>query len=129
MARIRSTAKLITPTSSSSSRPTKELPRDRSSKPSYIDIGRSMLKEKYLQTMKKLGYFNNKVNVWLPDEETIPNPKKDEIFVYMSFFKDGLRLLMYRHIAKILEKYEIFMHQLTSNAIVCLSVFIWVVRS
>lgn len=40
-----------------------------------------MLKEKYLQTMKKLGYFNSKVNVGLPDEETIPNPKKDEIFV------------------------------------------------
>jgi hypothetical protein len=47
----------------------------------------------------------------------------------MSFFKDGLRLLMYLLIVKILEKYEIFMHQLTSNDIVCLSIFIWVVRS
>jgi hypothetical protein len=51
---------------SSSSRPTAELPKDRSSKPRYIDIGRSILKEKYLQSMRILGYFNNKVNMHLP---------------------------------------------------------------
>jgi hypothetical protein len=36
---------------------------------------------------------------------------------------------MYHLIAKILEKYEIFMHQLRPNAIVRLGTFIWVVRS
>lgn len=57
-----------------------------------------------MQTMKKLGYFGSNTEVRLPSEETIPNPKKDEIVVYKSFFKAGFRLLMYQLIAKILER-------------------------
>jgi hypothetical protein len=57
-----------------------------------------------LQTMKKLGYFGSNTEVRLPSEETIPNPKKNEIVVYRSFFKAGFRLLMYQLIAKILER-------------------------
>jgi hypothetical protein len=36
---------------------------------------------------------------------------------------------MYKMIVKILQRYEVYMHQLTPNAIVRLSIFIWVVRS
>lgn len=36
---------------------------------------------------------------------------------------------MYRMIAKVLHKYEIYMHQLTPNAIIRLIVFIWVMQS
>lgn len=43
---------------SSSFGPTKELSRDSPLKPSYIEISRSILIGKDLQTMKKLGYFN-----------------------------------------------------------------------
>jgi hypothetical protein len=145
MARIHSTARLITLTSSevlqdtlpisaamkalSSMKPTEELPKDKPSKPSYIEIGQSILKEKDLQTMKKLGYFSNKVNVRLPREETTLNPKKDEVVVYKSFFKAGLRLPMYQLIAKILQKYHVYMHQLTPNTIVHLGIFIWAIRS
>jgi hypothetical protein len=105
MPRIGSTYKLITPTSSkarqdmvpiskamrasSSSKPARELPKDKQSKPSYIEMGHSILREKDLQTIKKLGYFNNKVNVWLPDKETILNPNKNEVVVYRSFSKSG----------------------------------------
>lgn len=56
---------------SSSLRPAKELPRDSPLKPSYIEIGRSILKGKDLQTMKKLGYFNSKVNMRLPGDGTL----------------------------------------------------------
>jgi hypothetical protein len=145
MARIRTTPKLITPTSleaqqdtlpnfeamraSSRSRPIVELPKDRPSKPSYINIGRSTLKEKDLQSMRRLGYFSNKVNVRLPREETTLKSGKDKVVVYKSFFKAGLRLPMYKIIAKVLQRYKVFMHQLTPNAMVLLSVFIWAVRS
>jgi hypothetical protein len=117
MARIRSTTKLITPTSSEarqgskpifeamhaslSSKPTQELPKDRPSKLSYIEIGRSTLREKDLQSIKRLGYFT-KVNVRLPGDETILNPGKDEVVVYKSFFKAGLQLPMYNMIVKVL---------------------------
>jgi hypothetical protein len=145
MASIRTTAKLITPTSSearqdtlpifesmmasSSSRPSPELSMDRPSKPSYSEIGRSTLREKDLQSMKRFGYFSSKVNVRLPGNEETSMSGKDEVVVYRSFFKAGLWLQMYKMIVKILRHYEVYMHQLTLNAIVCLSVFIWVVRS
>jgi hypothetical protein len=51
---------------SSSSRLVQEVPKDRPSKPSYIEISRSTLKERDLQAMKKLGYFDSNVNVRLP---------------------------------------------------------------
>jgi hypothetical protein len=79
--------------------------------------------------MKRLGYFDNSVNVCLPRKETTPKTKKDKVVVYRSFFKAGLRLYMYKMIVKVLRRYEVYMHQLTPDAMVCLSIFIWVVRS
>lgn len=85
---------------------------------SYIEIRRSTLKEKDPQSMRRLEYFSSKVNVRLPGEETTPKPGKDEVIVYKSFFKAGLWLPMYKTIAKVLQRYEVFMHQLTTNAMV-----------
>jgi hypothetical protein len=79
--------------------------------------------------MKRLGYFSSKFNVRLHGNEATPMPGKDEVVVYRSFFKVGLRLPVYKMIAKILQCYEVYMHQLTPNAIVRLSIFIWAVRS
>jgi hypothetical protein len=79
--------------------------------------------------MKKLGHFSSKVNIRLPRDETTLSPGKDKVVVYKSFFKVGLRLPMYKMIAKVLQRYEVYMHQLGPNAIVCLSVFICVIRS
>jgi hypothetical protein len=45
--------------------------------------------------------------------------------VFKSFFRIGLRFLMHEMIAKVLKKFEIYLHQLTPNAIVRLSVYIW----
>jgi hypothetical protein len=78
-----------------------------------------------LQSMRRLGYFSSKVNVHLPREETMPKPRKDKVVVYKSFFKAGLWLPMYKMIAKVLQRCEVFMHQLAPNAMVRLSVFIW----
>jgi hypothetical protein len=92
MARFCSTARLITLTSLETLQDTlsifeamkasylvkleEELSLDRPSKPIHIEIGQSTLKEKDLQTIKKLGYFSNKVNVRIPREEAAPNLKK-----------------------------------------------------
>jgi hypothetical protein len=74
--------------------------------------------------MSRLGYFSSKVNVCLPREETTPKPEKDEVVVYMSLFKVELLLPMYKMTVKVLQRYEVYMHQLTSNAMVRVSVFI-----
>jgi hypothetical protein len=49
--------------------------------------------------------------------------------VFKSFFKAGLRFPLNGMIADVLKKFGIYLHQLTPNAIVRLSVYIWALRS
>jgi hypothetical protein len=49
--------------------------------------------------------------------------------VFKSFFKAGLRFPLNKMIADVLKKFGIYLHQLTPNAIVRLSVYIWALRS
>jgi hypothetical protein len=51
------------------------------------------------------------------------------VVVFKSFFRAGLRFPLNELIGEILDNYEIFLHQLTPNAIVRLSIFIWALRS
>jgi hypothetical protein len=62
-------------------------------------------------------------------EEITPKPQKDEIVIFKSFLKAGLRFPLNRMIADVLKKFGIYFHQLTPNAIVRLSVYIWALRS
>jgi hypothetical protein len=77
--------------------------------------------------MMKLGYFGEaeKKLVRFAGEETTSVPKDDEVVVFKSFFRAGLRLPLNEMIGDVLKNYEIYLHQLTPNAIVRLSVFIW----
>jgi hypothetical protein len=77
--------------------------------------------------MKKLGYFgeNDDELVCFAGEEIIPEPKEDEVVVLKSFFRAGLRFPLYEMVGKVLKKFEIYLHQLTPNAIDRLSVYIW----
>jgi hypothetical protein len=59
----------------------------------------------------------------------ILEPKEDEVVVFKTFFRAGLRFPLYEMIGEVLKKFEIYLHQLTLNAIVRLSVYIWAVRS
>ena len=49
--------------------------------------------------------------------------------MFKSFFKAGLRFPLNGMIADVLKKFEVYLHQLTPNAIVRLSVYIWALRS
>jgi hypothetical protein len=51
------------------------------------------------------------------------------VVVFRSFFRAGLRFPLNEMIGEVLKNYEIYLHQLTPNAIVRLSVFIWALRS
>jgi hypothetical protein len=46
-------------------------------------------------------------------EETIPKLENDEVVVFKSFFKVGLRFPLHGMIAEVLEKFGIYLHQLT----------------
>jgi hypothetical protein len=100
-------------------------------KPSHVEFGKSTVKAEDLVVMKKLGYFgeNDDELVHFAGEEIIPKPKEDEVVVFKSFFRVGLRFPLYEMIGEVLKKFEIYLDQLTSNAIVRLSVYIWALRS
>jgi hypothetical protein len=51
-------------------------------------------------------------------ENSVPLPKKDEVVVFRSFMKDGLRFPLHKFLIKVLKKFEVFLHQLTPNALI-----------
>jgi hypothetical protein len=81
--------------------------------------------------MMKLGYFREaeKKLIRFAGEETTPEPRNDEVVIYKSFFRAGLRFSLHEMIGEVLDNYEIYLHQLTPNAIVRLSIFIWALQS
>jgi hypothetical protein len=62
-------------------------------------------------------------------DEIVPEPKDDGVVVFRNFFPAGFRFLMYEMIAEVLERFEIYLHQLTPNAIVRLIIYIWALWS
>jgi hypothetical protein len=101
------------------------------SKPSHLEFGKSTVSEADMPMMTKLGYFGEaeKKLIHFGEEEITPKPENNEVVVFRSFFKAGLRFPLHGMIADVLENFEIYLHQLTPNAIVRLSVFIWALRS
>ena len=81
--------------------------------------------------VKKLGYFGESESKLgrFAGEEVIPEPREDEVIVFKSFFRAGLRFPLNDMIGEVLKNFEIYLHQLTPNAIVRLNVFIWALRS
>jgi hypothetical protein len=101
------------------------------SKPSHLEFGRSTVTEDDMPKLMKLGYFSEakKELIRFGGEEITPKLEKDEVVVFKSFFKARLRFPLNEMIADVLKKFEIYLHQLTPNAIVRLSVYIWALRS
>jgi hypothetical protein len=101
------------------------------SKPSHIEYGKSTMSAEDLVMMKKLGYFGETESklIRFAGEEVVPEPKEDEVVVFKSFFRAGLRFPLYDIIGEVLNKFEIYLHQLTLNAIVRLSVYRWALQS
>jgi hypothetical protein len=74
------------------------------------------------------GYFADGIN-YEPGEETVPEPRVEEVVLFEEFFAAGLRMPPHPVLATILLKYQIQIHQLTRNAIIQLLKYIWVVTS
>src|SRR6187455_2379622 len=101
------------------------------SKPSHLDFGKSTVSKADLSKMVKAGFFteNQKKLLRFGGEETTPKPEKDEIVIFKSFLKAGLRFPLHGIIGEVLKRFGIYFHQLTPNAIVRLIVYIWALRS
>jgi hypothetical protein len=62
-------------------------------------------------------------------DRAVPAPKENEVVIYRSFFKAGLRFLLSRFVVEVLKTYQIFLHQITLEAIIRMGIFVWAVRS
>jgi hypothetical protein len=60
---------------------------------------------------------------------TVPVPEENEVVIYRSFFKARLRFPLSRFVVDVLKIYEIFLHQITPEAIIRMGIFVWAVRS
>jgi hypothetical protein len=100
-------------------------------KPSHLDFEKSTVTEDDMLMMMKLGYFGEAESklIQFAGEEIVLEPKKDEAVVIKSFFRAGLRFPLNEMIGVVLKNFEIYLHQLTPNAIVRHSVYIWALRS
>jgi hypothetical protein len=96
------------------------------SKPSHIEFGRSTVKDKDLDILKRLGNVGRKDDnmIRFAGDDIVLEPKNDEVVVFRSFFRARLCFPMYEMIAEVLERFEIYLHQLTPNTIIRLSVYI-----
>jgi hypothetical protein len=82
------------------------------SKPSHLDFGKSTVSEADMPMMIKLGYFGEteKKLIRFGGEETTPTPENDEVVVFRSFFRAGLRFPLNEMIGEVLKDFEIYLH-------------------
>jgi hypothetical protein len=62
-------------------------------------------------------------------EKTAPTPEENEVVIFRSFFKAGLRLPLSGFVVEVLKIFQIFLHQITPEAIIRMGIFVWAVRS
>jgi hypothetical protein len=62
-------------------------------------------------------------------ERTVPTPKENEVVIFRSFFNAGLRFPLNRFVVEVLKIYQVYLHQLTPEAIIRMGIFVWAVRS
>jgi hypothetical protein len=57
-------------------------------------------------------------------DRTVPILEENEVVIYRSFFKAGLRFPLSKFVVEVLKIYQIFLHQITPEAIVRMGIFI-----
>jgi hypothetical protein len=56
-------------------------------------------------------------------------PEENEVVIYRSFLKAGLRFPLIKFVVEVLKIFQIFLHQITPEAIIRMGMFVWAVRS
>jgi hypothetical protein len=102
--------------------------KDRSWRPSHVVFGKSTIKKGQIDAMKG-RYFCDISIVRARGENNVPLPEADEVVVYRSFMKAGLRFPLDKLLVKVLKNFKIYLHQLTPEAIIKVGMFIWAMRS
>jgi hypothetical protein len=92
-----------------------------------VDFGVSRMSSVRVQDMQQLGYFGGGV-ARVPGTEEVPKPE-GELVVFEAFFAAGLCLPAHRFVGEVLHRFNVQIHQLTPNAVVALSKYVWATTS
>jgi hypothetical protein len=97
-------------------------------RPSHVVFGKSTIKQGQIDAMRG-RYFCDISIVRAGGENNVPLPEANEVVVYRSFMKAGLWFPLDKLLVEVLETFEIYLHQLTPEAIIKMGIFIWAMRS
>jgi hypothetical protein len=89
---------------------------DRPWRPSHAVFGKSTIKQSDLEKMRG-RYFRDMSIVRAGGDNNVPAPEENEVVIYRSFFKAGLRFHLSKFVVEVLKIYQIFLHQITPEAI------------
>jgi hypothetical protein len=101
---------------------------DRPWRQSHVVFGKSTMKQGQFDAMRG-RYFRDISIVRAGGENNVPLPETDEVVVYRSFMKAGLRFPLHKMLVEVLKTFEIYLHQLTPEAIIKMGIYIWAMRS
>jgi hypothetical protein len=73
-------------------------------------------------------YFHDISVVRVERENIVPLPEADEVVVFQSLMKAQLHFPLHKMLVEVLKRFEIFLHQLTPEALIKVGVFIWAMR-
>jgi hypothetical protein len=92
-----------------------------------VEFGVSRMSSVRVQDMQQLGYFGGRV-ARVPGAEEVPEPE-GELVVFEAFFVVGLHLPAHRFVGEVMRRFNVQVHQLTPNAVVALSKYVWATTS
>jgi hypothetical protein len=91
-------------------------------------FGKSSIKQSHIDSMRG-RYFRDMSIVRVGGDSTAPTPEENEVVIYRSFLKAGLRFPLSKFVVEVLKIFQIFFHQITLEAIIRMGMFVWAVRS
>jgi hypothetical protein len=101
---------------------------DRPWRPSHAIFGKSTIKQSHIDAMRG-RYFRDMSLVRVGGDNTAPAPEENEVVIYQSFLKAGLRFSLSKFVVEVLKIFQIYLHQITPEAIIRMGTFVWDVRS
>jgi hypothetical protein len=101
---------------------------DRPWRPSHAVFRKSTIKQSHLDNMRG-RYFRDMSIVRADVDRSVPALEENEVVIFRSFVKAGLRFPLSRFVVEVLKTYQIFLHQITPEAVIRMGIFVWAVRS
>jgi hypothetical protein len=102
---------------------------DRPWRPSHTVFGKTTIKQSHIDNMR--GRYFRDISIVRADagEKTSPTPEEDEVVIFRSFLKAGLRFPLSNFVVEVLKTFQVYLHQITPEAIIRMGMFVWAARS